>query len=172
MVNPPLLSQLLALRGHSKATFSRWGGWVVGQMSMIVHVRWVGGLVNVHVDKIWKKTAMLEETLIWRKQCWAKPYCCFQVKILLRTNYLESCNHDYILRTKFGYKAQYDEKGLNRERKFEMGGFMNVHVDIGRWSMKCPCLSTWGGWVVRKGQNLVHVVFERPLTQFLKQNCA
>ena len=22
------------------------------------------------------------------------------------------------------------------------GGSMNVHVDIGRWSMKCPCLST------------------------------
>ena len=22
------------------------------------------------------------------------------------------------------------------------GGSMNVHLDIGRWSMKCPCLST------------------------------
>ena len=33
-------------------------------------------------------------------------------------------------------------KTLNRERKFGVGGFMNVHVDIGRWSMKCPFLST------------------------------
>ena len=33
-------------------------------------------------------------------------------------------------------------KTLNRERKFGVGGFMNVHVDIGRWSMKCPYLST------------------------------
>ena len=34
---------------------------MVGQMSMIVHVRWVGGLVNVHVDKLFKKW------LCWRK---------------------------------------------------------------------------------------------------------
>ena len=49
---------------------------------------------------------------------------------------------EYILRTKFGYKAKYDRKTLNRERKFGVGGFINVHVDIGRWSMKCPYLST------------------------------
>ena len=54
-----------------------------------------------------------------------------------RTNYPET-----ILRTKFGYEANYDGKALNRERKFGVGGFMNVHVDIGRWSMKCPYLST------------------------------
>ena len=57
-------------------------------------------------------------------------------------NYPESCNLDYILRTKFDYKAKYDRKALNSERKFGVGGFMNVHVDIGRWSMKCPYLST------------------------------
>ena len=91
-------------------------------MSMIVHVRWVGGVVNVHVDKIWKK-AMFEETT-------------------LNKTFPESCNLDYILRTKFGYKAKYDGKTLNHERKFGVGGFMNVHVDIGRWSMKCPYLST------------------------------
>ena len=28
---------------------------MVGQMSMIIHVRWVGGVVNVHMDKIFKK---------------------------------------------------------------------------------------------------------------------
>ena len=38
---------------------------------------------------------------------------------------------------------------------------MNVHVDIGRWSRKCPCLSTW---VVKNAQNLFHVVCEWPLS--------
>ena len=33
----------------------------------------------------------------------------------------------------------------------------------GRWSAKCPCLSTWGRWVVKKGQKYVHVVIEWPL---------
>ena len=42
------------------------------------------------------------------------------------------------------------------------GGSIIVHVDIGRWSIKCPCLSTWGGWVVKNGQNLVHVFCEWP----------
>ena len=63
-----------------------------------------------------------------------------------------------------------DQKGLNHERKIGVGGFMNVHVDIGRWSMKCPYLSTWGGWVVRKGQNLVHVVFECPLINKFRES--
>ena len=40
------------------------------------------------------------------------------------------------------------------------GGSIIVHVDIGRWSIKCPCLSTWGRWVVKNGQNLVHMVCE------------
>ena len=35
-------------------------------------------------------------------------------------------------------------------------------MDIGRWSKKCPCLSTWGGWLVKKGQNFDHVVCEWP----------
>ena len=39
---------------------------------------------------------------------------------------------------------------------------MNVHVDIGRGSFECPRLSTWGGEGVKNGQNLVHVVIERP----------
>ena len=46
------------------------------------------------------------------------------------------------------------------------GGSMNVHVDIDRWLRKCPCLSTWGRWVVKNGQNLVHVVFEWPLVAY------
>ena len=40
------------------------------------------------------------------------------------------------------------------------GGSIIVHVDIGRWSIKCPCLSTLGGWEVKNGQNLVHMVCE------------
>ena len=49
---------------------------------------------------------------------------------------------------------------------------MSVPWDIGRWSRKCPCLSTWGRWVVKNGQNLVHVVCEWPLNllKFLKFN--
>ena len=34
---------------------------MLSQMSMIVHVRWVGGLFNVHMDKIYDKTT-IEET--------------------------------------------------------------------------------------------------------------
>ena len=30
--------------GHSQTMWTRLGGWVGSQMSMIVHVRWVGGL--------------------------------------------------------------------------------------------------------------------------------
>jgi len=48
---------------------------------------------------------------------------------------------EYIHRTKFVYKAVYIGKGVNHERKFRVGGFMNVHMDIGRWLMKCPYLS-------------------------------
>ena len=42
------------------------------------------------------------------------------------------------------------------------GEVINVHVDIGRGSFKCPRLSTWGGEGVKNGQNLVHVVIVRP----------
>ena len=44
-------------------------------------------------------------------------------------------------------------------------GSINVHMDIDWWWLKCPCLSTWGGWVVNKGQNIVHVVCEWPLIE-------
>ena len=44
------------------------------------------------------------------------------------------------------------------------GGYMNVHMDIGRWSLIRPWTSTWGGWVVKNGQNLVHMVIEWPLS--------
>ena len=30
--------------GHSQTTWTRLGGWVDSQMSMIVHIRWLGGL--------------------------------------------------------------------------------------------------------------------------------
>ena len=33
---------------------------------------------------------------------------------------------------------------------------------LGGWWLKCPRLSILGGWVVKNGQNLVHVVIERP----------
>ena len=65
--------------------------------------------------------------------------------------YPVSCDLDYILRTKFGYKVKYDRKGLNHERKFGVGGFMNVHVDIGRWSMQSRyILLLLGGVVIFK----------------------
>ena len=38
--------------GHSITTWTGGGGEGVSQMSMIVHAREGGGLVNVHVDKI------------------------------------------------------------------------------------------------------------------------
>ena len=36
----------------------------------------------------------------------------------------------------------------------------NLHR--GRWQLKCQHLSTRGRWVVKKGQNFVHMVFEWP----------
>ena len=92
--------------------------------------------------------AMLEDTMF------NKSLLLFSSK---NTNFPESCNHDYILRTKLGYKTKHSEKCLSRERKFGVGVFMNVHVDIGRWSLICPWMSTSGGWVVKNGQNLVHM---------------
>ena len=42
----------LQIGGHSQTTWTRLSGWVVGQMSTIVHVKQVGGSSNVHVDKM------------------------------------------------------------------------------------------------------------------------
>ena len=43
------------------------------------------------------------------------------------------------------------------------GHIFDVHVDMGRWSAKCPNLSTRGRWVDKKRQKSVHVVIEAPL---------
>ena len=48
---------------------------------------------------------------------------------------------------------------LNKYRG-EGRGVLNVHMDIGRGSLKYPRLSTRGGEGVRNGQNIVHVVIE------------
>ena len=56
-----------------------------------------------------------------------------------------------IKKRNFGIQSSYDKviNRLNFEVQFDKrGGIMNVHVDIGRWSRKCPFLSMWGTWVV------------------------
>ena len=47
-------------RGHSITTWTRRGGEGGSQMSMIVHVREGGGVINVHVDRIF-----LENVVFW-----------------------------------------------------------------------------------------------------------
>ena len=60
------------------------------------------------------------------------------------------------LRTKYKKKQQWRKQNY-KSQVICQGA--KLYYSIGRWSRKCPCLSTWGG-LVKKGQNLVHVVCE------------
>ena len=142
-------------------------------------MRWVGGWLNVHdcpheVGR-WsrksprgqnlKKIQLWEDADFHSKTSSGLHFWTLQKgypKITLKVHIFNLAQQPKPLKCLF-----WDQKCLDSERKFGVGGFMNVHVDIGRWSMKCPYLSTWGEWVVRKGQNLVHMVFECPLGSYI-----
>ena len=73
-------------------------------MSMIVHVRWVGGLVNVHVYKIFKNgyvggNTNLEETMLHKT-----------LLLFPNKNIDQNKLSRIMLPTKFCYKAKYSGK--------------------------------------------------------------
>ena len=71
----------IIFRGHSQTTWTRLGGWVVGQMSTIVHVMQVGGSSNVHVDKMQERLQTKLLRIMSKKSFFCeKTYCQDQVQ--------------------------------------------------------------------------------------------
>ena len=60
--------------GHSQTTRTRLGGWVVGQMSTIVHVMQVDGSLNVHVDKMQERLQTKFLRIMSKKSFLRKTY--------------------------------------------------------------------------------------------------
>ena len=136
------------VRGHSKTTWTIRGGWVVSQMSTVVHVGWVGGQWNVHVDilscPLHSTYHYLNYNRIYSFPNESKPsfgkYMLHKNEISFMPTFVWAKWGAYCIGRIRGWSFSRCPRGQG------VGGKPNVHacpLGVGGWSKKVKILSTW-----------------------------
>ena len=102
-----------------KTTWTRLSGWVVGQMSTIVHYKQVGGSSNVHVDKMPERFRTKLPKIVGKRKFFCQKHI---TKIKSRPQ------HHRIQAIHLFLKLDYKSQKVN----------FKVHIDFRKWVHECP----------------------------------